>query len=253
LRKNKTELEQAINKSPLFTVSAENWSARDKAKAALMNDLWEYCKDRPVHSGNTESKTYRDYGLEVWQAMTSSISHFDPNKGKSFLHFFNAYCKRFLEKELYRSEFKTSRDGCFISPEMIDQIEDSDNEYHRAMPGPEGTLEKKKTPRLVTEYLEIIEKAFLEKQKRIQSRLRTLWTFRCFNALLSIDLSGKKYAWIDYDFLDKYQNVEELPTQKEVAALYGKSEQAASRDLASLYGIVLPRFQEAEKIIPENC
>jgi hypothetical protein len=266
LRKSRTELEQAINNSPFFTVSGENYSARDKAKAALVNDLWEYCRDRPLHPGNPKSKTYQDYGYEVWNTMERSIRLFDPGKGGSFLHFFNAHCKRFLKKELNRKEEKedclnnqnalnpvsggTLHHSEEKGPSAIfdmDMIADSDHEYHRAMPAPEKTLEKKETSRSITAYLEIIEKAFLEKQKRVRPRLRTLWTLKCFDALAGIDLSGKKYAWIDYDFLDKYRNAEKPPTQKEAAALYGKSEQAASRDIAWLSESVVPRLQASLK------
>jgi hypothetical protein len=260
MRKNNAELEQAINNSPFFTLPKENWPARKTAKARLMNDLWEYCKNRPVHLGNPNNETYQDYGLEVVEGMERSIGKFDPNIGGPFLHYFNAYFKRFFIKILRHQETENNQNAFkpdsgntilqYNSEETIfdmDMIEDSDNEYHRAMPTPAEALEKKETSPLIITYLEILEKAFLEKQKRIQPRLRTLWTLRCFNALASIDFSGKKYAWIDYDFLDKYQNAKKLPTQKEVAELYGKSEQAASRDLALLCEIVGPRFQEALK------
>jgi hypothetical protein len=175
LPKNKTELEQAINNSPFFTVFGENYSVRDTAKAVLVKDLWEYCRKRPLYPENPKSETYQDYGIEVWKAMESSIRH------------------------------------C-------------------AMPGPEEALEKKESSRLITTtFLETVEKAFLERQERIRPRLRALWTLKCFDTLAGIDLSGKKYAWIDYDLLGKYRNAEKLPAQKEVAALFGKSEQAASR------------------------
>ncbi|MDR2369834.1 MAG: hypothetical protein LBD71_00015 [Treponema sp.] len=261
MRKNRTELEEAINNSPFFSIPGENWSARATAKTALVNDLWEYCKDRPLHPGNHKSKTYQDYGEEVWKAIESSIRLFDPNKGDSFLHFFNAGCKRFLAKELKRKEEKedcSNRPNArkpvsgdtLHNPEekkpstIFDMTADFVNEYHYVIPVPAETLEKKEEEKEIFRlFFETIEEAFLERQKRIQPWLRALWTLRCFDVLAALDLPQKKYAWIDYDFLDKYRNAEKPPAQKEVAALYGRSEQAASRDLASFRETVVPRIQ----------
>jgi hypothetical protein len=112
LLKNKTELENTINNSPFFTFVGENMdAARAAAKAKLVSNLWEYCKDRPLYPGKKGGDTYRKYGEELWKAMETSINNFVPGKGDTFLHYFNGYCARFLKKEIIRSRDEMTNTG----------------------------------------------------------------------------------------------------------------------------------------------
>lgn len=122
MQKSRPELEQKINNSAYFTITGGNMDeARKTAKEKLVLDLWQYCKDRPVYPGKKESDTFQDYGEELWKAVETSIAKFKPGD-KPFLHYFNAYCKRFLKKEIYRAHEKMSEAGMLLSVEEIKRI-----------------------------------------------------------------------------------------------------------------------------------
>jgi len=70
---------------------------------------------------------------------------------------------------------------------------------------------------------------------------------KCFNAIAGIDLPDKHYNWIDYDFLEKYRNTNKIPNQREIAALYGRVEQDASRAIRQFRDLIAPQLKNNKK------
>jgi hypothetical protein len=120
LPKSTTELENAINNSPYFTITGENReSARSTAKAKLVLNLWKYVKDRRVNRNYSHTHTYSEYGEEVWNAIEESIEKFVPGAGGTFLHYFNGNCSRFLKHEIHRKQDEMDNTGLKLKSAKI--------------------------------------------------------------------------------------------------------------------------------------
>ena len=220
------ELEQAIDNSLFFTVSGEEMEAiHNTAKAKLVLDLFKLSQ---YYWKNPE------YFAVILETIYRCMEQFDPEMGKFSNYFKNQ--ARYAILNSNKKEWKVNKhETGFSATKQFDH----DNV--------EEMIEKQGALSQMSDYLEIIEKAFRKKQERTQPWLRTLWTHKCFDALVSIDLPDKHYTWIDYEFLEKYSNTESLPAQKEVAAMFGRCEQDASRAIRQFCELVAPRFLTASQ------
>ena len=241
--RSELELEQAINNSRFFTVSGEEMeAARSTAKAKLVLDLCDYSKHYWWKYSQHEGwKT--DHGDEIYDRILYCMEHYNPEKGQ-----FTNYFKNQVKFAILNSDKEVWKVNKY---EGIDPISKNNKGSESslfeaeqfAQDNVDEMIEKQGALCQMTAYFEIIEEAFRKKQERTWPRLRTLWTLKCFDALISIDIPDKHYTWIDYKFLEKYRDTENLPAQKEVAALLGRSEEDASRDIRQFCERVAPQFR----------
>ena len=246
-RRSVLELEQAINNSRFFTVSEEEMEAvHNTAKAKLLLDLWELSQYYWFETENGRPKT--EYGEEIYRTSLRCMEEFDPEKGRFSDYFKNQVRYAVLDSKIEEWEVD-KQEG--IDPVFQESGTKSISTLFEtkqfAQDNVEEMIEKQGALCQMSDYLEIIEKAFRKKQERTRPYLRTLWTHKCFDALVSIDIPGKHYTWIDYEFLEKYRNTESLPAQKEVAAMFGRCEQDASRAIRQFCELVAPRFLAASQ------
>ena len=227
------ELEDTINNSSFFSTFDENTEAvRATAKAKLVLDLWKLSQHYWP-----KVKFEEDYFSVINDTILRCMERFKPEKA-IFTNFFKNQVKFAImnqEKKEQKEKFvQTNNDDEFADVYTNETIEN--NESFSSM----------------TAYLDVIEHAFIKKQDRVKPWLRTLWTRKCFNALAEIDFPDKEYTWIDYEFLEKYRKIKKIPSQKEIAAIYGRVEQDASRAIRQFRELVEPQLKNRKNSL-KNC
>lgn len=229
------ELEQKINNSPFFHAFGENMEAvRDREKAKLVLNLWKLSQQYwPKNRFNDQN----EYLSVINDTILRCMERFEPGKG-IFTNFFKNQVKfairNWIKKEREKGKqekkyIKATKDSCLTQDHAYDMLENQESHHQ------------------MSAYLEIIEQAFLGKQERVKPWLCTLWTRKCFNFLAGTKLPEKRYTWIDYEFLEKYRKTKKIPNQREIAALYGRVEQDASRAIRQFRDLVASQIKNNKK------
>ena len=227
------ELEQTINNSPFFSILEENMEAvRDKEKAKLVLNLWKLSQH---YWSKNKFQDENDYLSVINDTILRCMERYQPEKG-IFTHFFKNQVKFALNNWIKKEHKMAAKERNFIKTNS-----------GFAQNNTRETEENLKSHHQMTEYLDVIEQAFIGKQERVKPWLRTLWTRKCFNVLAGINFPDKHYTWIDYEFLEKYRGLKKLPNQREIAAIYGRVEQDASRAIRQFRNLVAPKLRNNKK------
>jgi len=221
------ELEQQINTSPFLNTFNENMEAvRDKEKAKLVRNLWNLSQYYwPKDKFNDED----DYHSIINDTILRCMKRYQPEKG-IFTNYFKNQAKFAIRNWIRENHKKDKREKNYIKTSSNDEFDQGH---------PKEVFENKKSDYKITQYLDIIEQAFIKKQERVKPWLRTLWTLLCFDGLIETIILDKSYSWIDYDFLEKYRKTRK-PTQRKLAFEHGRKEQDLSRSKKQFQKIISP-------------
>jgi hypothetical protein len=233
LRKSKEELEREINETPYFTLTNDRDSAaRETAKNKLVLAIFDYCKNYWYSSPGKWATINDKYQIksEIGMVITECLipGRFDPDKGIPFTHYLNTSIKNAI-KRCKKGDFQDNenRDDGDNWDKPIPEIENI--EAPKSKKEEAGALIQKQT---IHNILSEIDKMFKNRQDRVKPYLRALLTLKMLKLLDSIESLPSGYEFIDYGFFEKYSKENKLPTQKEVAALFGRDETDASRTLS---------------------
>ena len=230
-----SELEQKINNSLFFQPREENMEAvRSKEKAKLVLNLWKLSQ---YYWPKNRHKDENEYLSIINNTILRCMERFEPGKGV-FTHYFKNQAKFAIKNWIRKVQKTNEQERNYIKAT-------TDNVFAHCHA--DETVEKNESDLNMITYLEVIEQVFLGKQERVKPWLRTLWTRKCFNALAGLDLPDRRYNWIDYEFLEKYKKTKKITNQKEIAALYGRVEQDASRAIRQFRDLVAPQLRNNKK------
>jgi hypothetical protein len=241
VQKSKEELEREINETPYFTLTGEeNSAARETEKNKLALTILDYCRKYWYEQTSDKWEEYNDtYNIEseVDMAIIGCLKSgvFDPNSGIPFLHYLKRSIKHAINRAVSYIEKKKTQEKDYIIKES--------NELKSLLESKDDDDLPRSTPGNICDLLGAINNVFKEKQERVKPYLRKLFTLELLKIRTSIENLPRGYECIDYDFFDKYSNELEIPSQKTVAADFGKDESDASRTIHTFY--------EKLKLIPE--
>jgi hypothetical protein len=233
VQESKEELEREINETPYFALTGEeNAAARETEKTKLILTILNYC--RKYWYEQTPGKWLQcdeTYNIEneVYETITNCLKPgvFDPDRGTPFLHYLKAAIENAINKSILYTQKRNQQEKKYIvkqSNELKILSEHKDDEdLLRSISNDFYDL------------LGFINNVFKTEQERVKPYLRALFTLELLKTRTSIENLPRDYECINYDFFDKYSNELEIPSQKAVAADFGRSETDASRTIHTFY------------------
>jgi len=235
----KERWEEEINRlgASYASLTGENLKApRDAVKRDLIAKVFGYCKDHVYHQ-KTE-----DYGLEIAVCVRSCLTSFDPARGTPFLHYLKAGLARAVRKaEAGEARHQREVDRAYRHNQDGEAVPIFDGLPAVSATPEEELLQKDERSRL----LDTVERVFSGKQERVKPYLKKLLAVEYYDAIV-YDGFHKPYAFYDMAVVKDAYSKRALPTQKEIAASFGKLEQDASRALRKFKDLVK---EELEKTV----
>jgi hypothetical protein len=231
-----------INNNRLFSLSRQERQAEryhnDKTK--LLNELSEYVFENYHHI-----KNIKKYALEIIETFNNSYKYYDIGNKASFLTFFN----NLLVKKIGQSqkeEYEIERYG--YKQKKDEQSQEYESEQHKQ----EQACNNKKTLQRIDKPIEdancILADVIKDEKsvnpasvtsiekKQINNLIEKILKTTRSNPKMLRDLLTIKYFQEDekeyYPFMSQeIINADELPSQRDICAKYGVSEQSASRSM----------------------
>ena len=222
MAKSKEQLENEINGTIYFSIKGDNTEALRKTELYKLSALvFEYC-NKYMYAREKAS----DYGLEIHKCTMSCLKIFIAEKGIPFLHYLKAALSKSIKKAERREKDITNK----VEQDYIHVKEGSEcsliDIQSSPFPAPDEELVTKET---IITGLEIIEDVFKSKQERIKPYLRKLVTREFFEAITHF--TGR-YSFVDIEMVKNARfNKDSLPSQKEIAEMFGRHEADASRTI----------------------
>lgn len=237
MAKSREQLESEINGTIYFSITGDNIEALRKSELYKLSALvFEYCNKYVYVSGKASY-----YGEEIYYCTINCLNSFKPEKSVPFLHYLNAALSRSIKKADLREKNVIQK----LGQEYIQTQKGKDysllNIQSSPLLNPEEEIIKKEE---IMAELEIVENVFRNKQERVKPYLRKLVTHEYFEKI--VRFLGT-YSFVDTEMIKNVLlNKKVLPSQKEIAELFGKLEADASRTINKFN-------KEVEKKLGKKC
>jgi hypothetical protein len=179
------------------------------------------------------------YGEEIYKCTKNCLNNFKPEKNVPFLHYLKAALSRSIDKAEY-CEKKTIQK---LGQEYIQTEEGAAHSLienkHSPFPNPEEEIIERER---IMEKLDVVEDMFRNKQERVKPYLSKLVTREFFDEITRFI---GYYSFIDTEMIKFVLfNKGSLPSQKEIAEIFGKHEADASRTIHKFKEEVKEKLRE---------
>jgi hypothetical protein len=223
MAKSREQLESEINGTIYFSIAGDNTEALRKSELYKLSALvFEYCNKYVYVKGEKASH----YGEEIFYCTKNCLNSFKPEKAVPFLHYLNTALSRSIKKAEFREKSVIQKLGQeHIQTQKGEEYSLFDIQSSSLL-NPEEELIKKEE---IMAELEIVENVFIKEQERVKPYLKKLVTREYFENI--VRFIGK-YSFVDEEMVkDVWFNKKVLPSQKEIAKIFGKLEVDASRTI----------------------
>jgi hypothetical protein len=219
--KTKEQLEKEINESRYFSLLGPDMEAAKTAeKRRLIDAIIDWCRYYWYDSADRSLEMFHSKSGEIFETVQACLKPglFDPAKGAPLVHYLRASIGHIIRRQDKTKErlFKEFVDD--------DGGKTSEEDTFRSHYGaPEDALSRKETQALLTGALDIIDADFKAQQKRCQTKYQQIILTEQYRDLISgVERLRDDYAFIDYDWLEKYPDGKDAPSITEAAAMFGK-------------------------------
>jgi hypothetical protein len=223
MAKSREQLESEINGTIYFSITGENTEALRKSELYKLSALvFEYCTK---YVYKKSGKAFQ-YGEEIYYCTKNCLNSFKPEMAVPFLHYFNTALSRSIKK----ADLLEKKAIQNLGQEYIQTHKDEDYSLLDILSSPLLSPEEEiiKKEEIIAE-LEMVESVFKNKQERVKPYLRKLVTHEYFEKI--VHFLGT-YSFVDTEMIKNVLlNKKLLPSQKEIAEIFGKLEADASRTI----------------------
>jgi hypothetical protein len=177
-----------------------------------------------------------DYGLEIHKCTKNCLDKFDPKRNVPFLH----YLKAALSRSIYKAEYCEKKTIQKLGQDYTETKEGAAYSLkHSPFPNPEEEIIERER---IMEKLYTVEDVFKNKQERVKPYLSKLVTREFFDEITRFI---GYYSFIDTEMIKSVLfNKGSLPSQKEIAEIFGRHEADASRTIHKFKEEVKEKLRE---------
>jgi hypothetical protein len=223
MAKSREQLESEINGTSYFSISGDNTEALKKSELYKLSALvFDYCNRYMYEKGRKASL----YSEEIYKCTINCLNNFKPEIEVPFLH----YLKAALSKSIKKAEYKEKRTIQKLGQSHLQTQEGEDFSLidSQASPylNPEDEVTEKDRIRTI---FNAFDDVFKNKQERVKPYLSKLISREYFEDI--VRFLGK-YSFVDVEMVKSVLfHKETLPSQKDIAEMFGRHEADASRTI----------------------
>ena len=221
--KSREQLESEINGTIYFSIKGDNTEALRKSELYKLSALvFEYCNKYVYVKSGRASK----FGEEIYYCTIDCLNNFKPEENVPFVHYLNTALSRNIKKADHREKNVIQKLGQdYIQTQEGKKFSLLSNQSS-PLQNPEDEIIKKEE---IMEELDTVEKVFRNKLDKVKPYLRKLVTHEYFDKI--VRFLGT-YSFVDTEMVKNVLlNRKVLPSQKEIAEIFGKHEADASRTI----------------------
>jgi hypothetical protein len=233
MAKSRKQLENEINSTIYFSITGNNTESLRKTELYKLSALvFEYCNKYVYRKAS-------EFGEEIYYCTIDCLNNFKPERAVPFLHYLNAALSKNIKKADLREKNVIQKLGQDCIQTQKGKNFSLISNQSSPLLNPEEEILKKEE---IKEELETVEIVFRNKQERVKPYLRKLVTHEYFEKI--VRFLGT-YSFVDTEMVKNVLlNKKVLPSQKEIAEIFGKLEADASRTINKFKKEVKERLEK---------